>query len=116
MDKPELDCLIVGAGPAGLTAAIYLARFHLRLKVIDAGNSRASLIPCTRNHAGFPDGISGVELIARMKAQAHKYGAGIETGGVTRLDRIDGGFSAEWGSGTMTARTVLLATGVMNRR
>jgi thioredoxin reductase (NADPH) len=72
MTEPDLHCLIVGAGPAGLTAAIYLARFHLKLKVIDAGNSRASLIPCTRNHAGYPDGISGEELIARMKAQAQK--------------------------------------------
>ena len=84
--------------------------------MVDAGNSRASLIPCTRNHAGFPDGISGEELIERMKAQAQKYGAAIETGRVTRLDRIEGGFSAEWGSGSATARTVLLATGVMNRR
>src|SRR4051812_17940036 len=116
MSEPDLHCLIVGAGPAGLTAAIYLARFHLDLKVIDAGNSRASLISCTRNHAGFPDGISGVELIERMQTQAQKYGAGIESGRVTRLDRIDGGFSAEWGSGTVTARTVLLATGVVNRR
>ena len=112
MDEPELDCLIVGGGPAGLTAAIYLARFHLKLKVVDAGNSRASLIPCTRNHAGFPDGISGDELIARMKEQAQKYGAAIEDGRVTRLDRVDGGFSAEWGAGPVTARTVLLATGV----
>ena len=116
MTEPELDCLIIGAGPAGLTAAIYLARFHLDLRVVDAGNSRASLIPCTRNHAGFPDGISGAELIERMKEQAQKYGAGIETGRVTRLDRIEGGFGAEWGSGSATARTVLLATGVMNRR
>jgi thioredoxin reductase (NADPH) len=116
MSEPELDCLIVGAGPAGLTAAIYLARFHLGLKLVDAGNGRASLIPCTRNHAGFPGGISGTELIARMKAQAEKYGAGIENGRVTRLDRIESGFSAEWGSGSATARTVLLATGVMNRR
>jgi thioredoxin reductase (NADPH) len=116
MDEPELDCLIVGAGPAGLTAAIYLARFHLRLRVVDAGSSRAALIPCTRNHAGFPEGISGAELIERMKEQAQKYGAAIENGRVTRLDRIDGGFAAEWGSGQATARTVLLATGVKNRR
>ena len=45
MDEPELDCLVIGGGPAGLTAAIYLARFHLKLKVVDAGNSRAALDP-----------------------------------------------------------------------
>ena len=116
MDEPELDCLIVGGGPAGLTAAVYLARFHLKVRVIDAGDSRALWIPCTRNHAGFPDGISGRELIARMKAQAEKYGTSIEAERVTRLDPIDGGFCAAWGSGSATARTVLLATGTQNRR
>ena len=116
MHDPDLDCLVIGGGPAGLTAAIYLARFHLKLQVVDAGRSRASLIPCTRNHAGFPDGISGAELIELMKAQAQKYGAAIETARVTRLDRIEGGFEAEYGAGPVTARTVLLATGVANRR
>jgi thioredoxin reductase (NADPH) len=116
MDEIEYDCLIIGGGPAGLTAAIYLARFHLELKVVDAGKSRAGLIPCTHNHAGFPDGISGQELIERMKAQARKYNASIETGRVTRLDRIEGGFKIEWGEGSVTARSVLLATGVTNRR
>ena len=114
--QPELDCLIIGGGPAGLTAAIYLARFHLKLKVIDAGASRAALIPCTRNHAGFPDGISGVELLERMKTQALKYGAEIVTERVTRLDRIEGGFVAAWGSGEARARAVRFATGVANRR
>ncbi|MEA3065475.1 MAG: thioredoxin reductase [Sphingomonadales bacterium] len=116
MTEPDFDCLIVGGGPAGLTAAIYLTRFHLSIKVVDAGKSRASLIPCTRNHAGYPDGISGPELIERMKAQAQKYGASIVAGRVTRLDRIDGGFQAEWGEGSVVARKVLLATGVTNRR
>ena len=114
--KPHYDCLIIGGGPAGLTAAIYLARFHLKVKVVDAGKSRASLIPLTRNHAGYPDGISGKDLIARMAEQAQKYGAAFETGRVTRIERIEDGFEVEWGEGPVIARTVLLATGVSNRR
>ena len=117
MDEPELDCLVIGGGPAGLTAAIYLARFHLELKVVDAGNSRAALIPCTRNHAGFPEGISG------DRADRPDEGAGAEISArrsrasrVTRLDRDRRRLSRDWGSGSATARTVLLATGIENRR
>jgi thioredoxin reductase (NADPH) len=118
MGEPILDCLIVGGGPAGLTAAIYLARFHLDILVVDGGKSRAAWIPCTRNHAGFPDGISGTELLQRMRDQACKYGAKIENEFVTKLERDEetGLFTATWGSGCATARAVLLATGVTNRR
>ena len=116
MTEPTFDCLIVGGGPAGLTAAIYLTRFHLTAKLVDAGKSRAGWIPCTHNHAGYPDGISGKELIARMKAQAQKFGTSIVTSRVTRLDVVEGGFKADWGEGRVVARKVLLATGVTNRR
>src|SRR3954468_5964051 len=118
MDEQVLDCLIVGGGPAGLTAAIYLARFHLDILVVDGGKSRAGLIPCTRNHAGYPDGIEGTELLQRMRDQACKYGAKIETEFVTKLehDAQAGLFTATWGSGCATARTGLIATGVTNRR
>jgi thioredoxin reductase (NADPH) len=115
MDEP-LDCLIIGGGPAGLTAATYLARFHLTLKLVDAGKGRAAMIPCTHNHAGFPDGISGAELISRMKEQAQLYGAAIEEGFVSRVELVEGGFEAEWGLGPVAARTLLIATGVSNRR
>src|SRR5437764_7738045 len=118
MDEQILDCLIIGGGPAGLTAAIYLARFHLGILVVDGGKSRAGLIPCTRNHAGYPDGIEGTELLRRMRDQASSYGAEIESEFVTKLERDEttGLFTATWGSGCATARTVLLATGVSNRR
>ncbi|MEO6581125.1 MAG: NAD(P)/FAD-dependent oxidoreductase [Sphingomicrobium sp.] len=116
-DKP-LDCLVIGGGPAGLTAAIYLSRYHLDILVVDGGKSRASWIPCTHNHAGFPDGISGVELLTRMREQAQKYGAKIQTEHVTKVERdsATGLFTATWGSGKANARSVLLATGVTNRR
>jgi thioredoxin reductase (NADPH) len=118
MDEPILDCVIIGGGPAGLTAAIYLARFHLDILVVDGGKSRASWIPCTRNVSGFPDGIKGTELLERMREQAQKYGAKILTEQVTKLERDEetGIFTATWGSGEARARAVLLATGVTNRR
>lgn len=116
MSDFDHDCLIVGGGPAGLTAAIYLARFHLRIRLVDAGKSRASWIPCSHNHAGYPDGINGKELLRLMTEQAQKYGTRIECARVTRMAAIEGGFEAEWGSGIETARSVLLATGVTNRR
>jgi len=110
------DCIIVGAGPAGLTAAIYLARFRLSIRLFDSGTSRAGWIPRTHNHAGFPDGISGQELLARMRDQAARYGAVIEHSLVTSIGGQDGEFWVGTDEGTHTARTVLLATGVVNNR
>ncbi|MCB4858850.1 NAD(P)/FAD-dependent oxidoreductase [Sphingobium sp. PNB] len=113
MTKP-LDCLVVGAGPAGLTAAIYLARFHLRIRIVDAGNSRAALIPHTRNHAGYPGGISGRELLALMRRQAAEFGGEVTEGLVTGLEKDGDIFLAHIGTETWQARSVLLATGVVN--
>jgi glycine/D-amino acid oxidase-like deaminating enzyme len=62
-----LDTLVIGGGPAGLTAAVYLARFHRSVRVVDAGESRASLIPVSHNYPGFPDGIGGLELLERLR-------------------------------------------------
>jgi thioredoxin reductase (NADPH) len=116
MDK-TLDCLVIGGGPAGLTAAIYLSRYHLDIMVVDGGKSRAAWIPTSHNHAGFPDGINGEELLERMREQAQRYGTRIEQGQVTRLEKRDDGlFEAEWGNGKVEARSILLATGVTNRR
>ena len=78
-DAP-FDVLVVGAGPAGLTAATYLARFHRRFAVVDAGMSRARWIPASHNCPGFPHGIGGGELLGRLREQAERYGARIESG------------------------------------
>ena len=111
-----LDCVVVGGGPAGLTAAIYLARFHLDVRVIDAGNSRAATIPMTRNHAGFPEGIAGAELVERMRTQARHYGATLIQSDVTGLEAAADGLRVMIGGDVVATRSVLLATGVVNRR
>ena len=116
MQQPLLDCLVVGGGPAGLTAAIYLSRFHLDILVVDAGDSRAALIPKTRNHAGYPEGIAGPDLLARMAKQAELYGTRIERAAVETLERDADDFVAGWNGQQVRARTVLLATGVVNHR
>ena len=67
----SLDCLIIGGGPAGLTAAIYFARYRRRIVLFDSGESRASLIPKSHNYPGFPDGVSGAGLLAGS-AQARR--------------------------------------------
>ena len=108
-----MDCLIIGGGPAGLTAAIYLARFQRRFLVVDTGASRCSWIPISHNHAGFPDGIAGSDLIARMRIQAEQYGAKIIGGRVEQLERsAGGGFTAVLADGSRhETERVLLATG-----
>lgn len=117
MDAPE-DCIIVGAGPAGLTAAIYLARFHLSIRLFDSGNSRAALIPRTHNHAGYPGGISGTRLLSRMLEQAESFGAQRELLTVSAIAPVGDGFEVRVGDAgrVVRARTILLATGVENRR
>lgn len=114
-DEP-LDCLVVGGGPAGLTAAIYLARYRRRALLVDAGESRAAWIPRSHNHAGFPEGIAGTELLRRMASQATGHGAVIERGTVTAVRRRFDEFVATVNGREVAARTLLLATGVVNRR
>src|SRR3546814_18046130 len=71
MGGTQPDCLIIGAGPAGLTAALYLARYRRRIAVVDAGHSRAPLIPAPHNYPGFPDGarkraVQGTSVSVRV--------------------------------------------------
>lgn len=113
-EESILDCLIVGGGPAGLTAAIYLARFRRRVLLVDAGASRAALIPESHNYPGFSGGISGNALLMRLREQAEKYGAALRKGEVSALERTDDGFRARIGANAVRARKMLLATGIVD--
>jgi|TARA_R100000501_G_scaffold17610_2_gene33079 thioredoxin reductase (NADPH) len=78
--------------------------------------SRANSIPLIRNYAGFPEGICGEAILARMRDQAERYGVVRHKGAVTRIVRDADGFRAMTAQGTVFAKTILLATGVVNRR
>lgn len=112
VNRDQPDVLIIGAGPAGLTAATYLARFRRRVLVADGGASRACWIPLSHNLPGFPHGITGEAILKRMTEQAMEFDAVIEPGRVETLARTDDGFTARFNGREVHARAVLLATGV----
>jgi len=111
-----VDCVVIGGGPAGLTAAVYLGRFLRRCTVFDAGEGRALSIPLSHNLPASPGGISGTDLLARMTLQARQYGAELRQGKATRLAVAADGFAVHAGTQVIHTRTVLLATGVFNHR
>ncbi|HET7680395.1 MAG TPA: NAD(P)/FAD-dependent oxidoreductase [Xanthobacteraceae bacterium] len=113
MAASELDCLIIGGGPAGLTAANYLARFRRSALLVDEGQSRARLIPETHNYPGFL-GISGLDLLASLREQAEDNGARLRHGRVDDLRKDGGVFVARVAKNEIRAKRLLLATGIVD--
>jgi thioredoxin reductase (NADPH) len=99
-----LDCLIIGGGPAGLTAATYLARYRRSVAVYDAGHSRAALIPQSHNYPGFPSGVSGKELLQRLTRQAEFYNVPLKHAIISTLERMEDGYRASYEGGEVIAR------------
>ena len=110
----EPEVLIIGAGPAGLTAATYLGRFLRQVLVADAGDPRACWIPVSHNMPGFPAGITGPAILSRLRDQAEEYGAVIEAGRVESLRVSPDGFTVRLNGRDIRVRAVLLATGVVD--
>lgn len=112
------DVVIVGTGPAGLSAAIYAARADLKPLVIEGSTPGGQLIvsPEVENYPGFPSAISGMELIELLKKQAERFGAGFLTGDITAVKATDGGYALQRGPETIETRAVIIATGALARR
>ena len=110
-----IDAIVVGGGPAGLTAACYLRRFHRDCLVIDAGESRARWIPESNNCPGFPHGVSGDGLLRRLREQAAAAEVPVEQARVDTITPLEDGFEVHAGGHARRARKVILATGVRDR-
>lgn len=109
----QWDCLVVGAGPGGLSAALYLARFLRRVLVLHDGTSRALRVSKTHNVPGFPDGVAGPELIGRMTEHATRFGARVREVEVVSASRNGDRFELVTRNGErLSAPVLILATGL----
>lgn len=109
----DFDVIILGAGPAGLTAGIYAGRSLLKTLIIEekAVGGEAASTDAIENYPGFPDGISGFELTERMRQQAERCGARVLITSVKSVALGNTTKSVETDSGTFNARSVIIATG-----
>lgn len=110
--KPSFDCAVIGAGPAGIVAAVYLARFCRRTLLLSDGDSRARWIPRTRNVPAYPEGIGGTELLGRLHEQISRYDVLRENAHVQSIQGESDRFTIQAQAGRWSARRILLATGV----
>ena len=106
------DCLIIGSGPAGLSAAIYMGRFLRNVLVLDEGRGRSTYAQVNDNYLGFPNGVTARELRELGRQQAQRFGATFLHCRVDRIRKGPNGFTASTDAGVYTGKTVILCTGV----
>jgi thioredoxin reductase (NADPH) len=111
------ELIIVGSGPAGLTAALYAARADLRPIVIEGAEAGGQLMLTTdvENYPGFPDGILGPELMMKFREQAERFGAEFVTADVDRVDLSASPFGAWVGSTEYRSESLIISTGASAR-
>jgi thioredoxin reductase (NADPH) len=111
-----LDCIVIGGGPAGVTAAIYLARYRRNVAIVDDGRSRAAMIPRTQNYPGFAHGITGPELLVALTEQAERYGVDLIRCEAQTLEREGQMFHVRGNGAEFGAHRAIMATGLIDKR
>src|SRR5919197_1275039 len=111
------ELVIVGSGPAGLTAALYAARADLRPIVIEGAEAGGQLMLTTdvENYPGFPDGILGPELMGKMREQAARFGAEFVTADATKVDLGGPPFRVWVHDQELSGKAVIVSTGAKAR-
>ena len=111
------EVMIIGSGPAGLTAGLYAARANLKPLLIEGLESGGQLMLTTavENYPGFRDGILGPELMATMRAQAERFGTEFVTGDVTTVDLSGPPFTVTTSDDTYQTRSLIISTGASAR-
>lgn len=118
LEKKDYDLVIVGAGPAALSAALYTSREDIDTLLFEKGaiGGLAAVTDWVDNYPGFAKGVAGLELADAMRAQAERFGAKIELGEVMKVAKEGNMVKLETTSGEVSAKAVLIATGSEYRK
>ncbi len=115
MSQPEYDVLVIGGGPAGLSAALYLARYDRRVALFDAGQGRSTWHQINHNYLGFPGGVPARRLRELGREQLAEYDqATVLEHKITDVRRAEDGFTASGQAGEWWGKAVILCTGVID--
>ena len=116
--KETLDVVIIGAGPAGLAAAVYTGRARLNTLILEKGmpGGQILLTDFVENYPGFPEGVVPFELMENFRKHAEKFGAKIETDEVKKIQKQDELWQVFGVKGEYPARAVIIATGSVYRK